>query len=63
MMFSKNVRKKIPKYYGYHSIIWLLMGVVMPIKLRRKIINNHGSLQVTIPKPICKELGLEKTMN
>ncbi len=32
----------------------------MPIKFKRSITKNHGSLQVTIPKPICEELDLEK---
>lgn len=32
----------------------------MPIKFRRKVINNSGSLMVNIPVEIADELGIEK---
>ena len=33
---------------------------VMPIKFKRKVINNSGSLMVNIPFEIAEELGIKK---
>ncbi len=32
----------------------------MPIEFKRKVINNHGSLQVNIPIEICEYLKIRK---
>lgn len=32
----------------------------MPIKFKRKVINNSGSLMVNIPFEIAEELGIKK---
>lgn len=34
--------------------------IVMPIKFKRKVINNSGSLMVNIPLEIAEELEIEK---
>jgi len=34
--------------------------IIMPIKFRRKVINNSGSLMVNIPFEIAEELGIKK---
>ena len=35
-------------------------GEYMPIKFKRKVINNSGSLMVNIPFEIAEELGIKK---
>lgn len=32
----------------------------MPLEFKRKVINNHGSLQVNIPVEIAEHLGIKK---
>ncbi len=34
--------------------------IIMPIKFKRKVINNSGSLMVNIPYEIAEELGIKK---
>ena len=45
------------KYYGNHCIKQVYG---MPIEFKRKVIDNHGSLQVNIPIEICEHLGIKK---
>ncbi|MGC9780065.1 MAG: AbrB/MazE/SpoVT family DNA-binding domain-containing protein [Candidatus Heimdallarchaeota archaeon] len=32
----------------------------MPLEFKRKVIDNHGSLQVNIPVEIAEHLGIKK---
>jgi len=40
--------------------IVLYGGIIMPIEFKRKVIDNHGSLQVNIPIEIAEALGIKK---
>ena len=57
VLLCKYYGWKLFKYYGFHSIIrWKNV----PLEFKRKVIDNHGSLQVNIPVEIAEHLGIRK---
>jgi len=57
VLLCKYYGWKLFKYYGFHRIIrWKNV----PIEFKRKVIDNHGSLQVNIPVEIAEHLGIRK---